>query len=73
MIREQSLKAWAALQAGQPNPLAQLLAQDPRITCYLAQDEISGLLEANNHVGDAPERARAMAKTVQQAIDKVTM
>ncbi|MFN8440027.1 MAG: adenylosuccinate lyase [Caldilineaceae bacterium] len=72
VIREQSLQAWAALQAGQPNPLKQLLAQDPRITCYLAQAEIPGLLEARDHVGDAPERAREMAKMVRQTIDRVT-
>lgn len=72
VIREQSLQAWAALQAGQPNPLAHLLAQDPRITCYLAQDAIPGLLDASDHVGDAPERAREMAKIVRQTIDKVT-
>jgi adenylosuccinate lyase len=68
VIREQSLVAWAALQAGQANPLAGLLANDPRITRYVAQNEIPALLEASDHVGDAAERAHEMASLLRQAI-----
>ena len=68
VIREQSLVAWAALQAGQANPLAGLLANDPRITQYVAQNEIPALLEASDHVGDAAERAHEMASLLRQAI-----
>jgi adenylosuccinate lyase len=65
VIREQSLAAWAALQAGQPNPLADLLASDPRITRYLSTEDVCALLDASEHVGDAPARARAMARRIR--------
>ena len=68
MIREQSLAAWAALQEGQPNPLAELLAADERITRYIPAGEVPELLDATGHVGDAPERALALAAQIRQAL-----
>ena len=68
VIREQSLAAWAELQAGRTNPLAQRLAGDERITKYLGQEKILALLDASEHVGDAPERALAFANTIRQAV-----
>jgi adenylosuccinate lyase len=72
IIREQSLVAWAALQAGEANPLAELLAADARITAYVAPEDVHALLDASGHVGDAPERARAMAQRVRDhlAVEK---
>ncbi len=66
VIREQSLVAWAALQNGESNPLAQLLAADPLITNYIPGDQIPGLLDATDHVGDAAERALAIAAEIQR-------
>ena len=66
VIRERSLVAWAALQAGEPNPLAALLASDPRITRYLPAEKVRSLLDASGHVGDAPARARAMAGEIRR-------
>ncbi len=68
VIREQSLAAWAELQAGRANPLAERLAVDERITKYLGQEKILALLDASEHVGDAPERALAFANTIRQAV-----
>lgn len=68
VIREQSLRAWAALQAGAANPLAELLAQDARVTEWLDGETVHALLDATHHVGDAPVRARAMAARVRAAI-----
>ncbi len=69
IIREHSLAAWAALQQGQPNPLSSLLAADARLTRYITADAILALLDATEYVGDAPERARAMAAVVRSAIN----
>ncbi len=63
-IREHSLTAWAALQDGQPNPLAELLAADPRITDYLPPATVMDLLDATDHVGDAAERALRIVATI---------
>jgi adenylosuccinate lyase len=68
VIREQSLVAWAALQAGEPNPLAALLAADARITAFVPADAIPALLDAGAHAGDAPERTHALAETVRNAL-----
>jgi adenylosuccinate lyase len=68
VIREQSLVAWAALQAGQPNPLAHLLANDPHVTQHLPADSISALLDATSHVGDAEQRALALAQLVEERL-----
>ncbi len=64
VIREHSLAAWAALQRGEPNPLAQRLATDPTLTSLLPADRILTLLDASHYVGDAADRARALARAV---------
>ena len=53
LIREQSLLAWQALQEGQPNPLADNLLADRRISALVPPDKARGLLEASAYVGDA--------------------
>jgi adenylosuccinate lyase len=71
VIREHSLTAWQALQLGQPNPLAALLANDERITRWVPSTALPGLLTAAAHVGDAPERARHFAQSIRQLIRPV--
>ena len=68
VIRELSLQAWQALQRGEPNPLADLLASDPRISALLAPTDIASLLDATDHVGDAPERAWALAEQIRSQL-----
>lgn len=61
VIREHSLAAWQAVRGGDPNPLANRLAADVRITTYLEPDRVRALLTVEGYVGDAPERARAVS------------
>ena len=68
VIRKHSLAAWAALQAGQPNPLAALLAADPAITAHVPAAELPALLDASSHVGDAAPRALALAAAIRTAL-----
>ena len=68
VIRELSLRAWAAVQDGQANPLAELLVADPRITQWLMPARIAELLDATAHVGDAPQRAAAMAAAMRSGV-----
>ena len=68
VIREHSLAAWAALQAGQPNPLAARLAADPAITAFVPVAELPALLDASAHVGDAAPRALALAAAIRTAL-----
>ncbi len=68
IIRGHSLTAWTAMQQGKPNPLADSLATDPIITGLLSPQRIRALLEAGNYVGEAPQRARALAATARRLL-----
>ncbi len=68
LIRVHSLAAWAAIQDGEPNPLASRLEQDPALLAYLPADRIRALLDARDYVGDAPERARALAHSIRTVL-----
>ncbi len=64
VIRGHSLTAWAELANGQANPLPDLLSTDPRVMVYLSQTEVDSLLQAGSYVGDAPQRAKALAQKI---------
>ncbi len=68
VIRENSLAAWAELQAGRPNPLAAKLAADECITAYVPAADVLALLDASGHVGDAAERALALAASLRAEV-----
>ncbi len=68
VIREHSLAAWGVMQQGDANPLADLLAADDRITQYIPAEQIHELLQADQHIGDAPERARNLAAQIQDLL-----
>jgi len=67
-IRTHSLTAWAALQAGQPNPLAELLAADPQITQFVPAASVPALLDAGAHTGDAAVRALEFATYLRTSL-----
>lgn len=68
VIRQHSLSAWEALRQDQPNPLIGLLQTDAHFTNLIPADEIPGLLTADSHVGDAPQRARNLAGMIREAL-----
>ena len=65
-IRQHSMAAWQAIQAGQPNPLPALLTADPDVLACLPADRVAALLDAAGYVGDAPQRARQMAALIRE-------
>jgi len=64
ILREAAMTAHDALGEGKDNPLATLLAGDAQLTALLDPAEIRSLLDPMGHIGDGPERARALAKRV---------
>ena len=68
IIREHSMAAWADVAAGRPNPLPGRLAGDTRLTGYLDADRVLLLLDASEYVGDAPARARTLAKAIKAEV-----
>jgi adenylosuccinate lyase len=67
-LRGLALTAWEAVGAGQPNPLETLLAADQEIGSYLPEGEIHNLMDVRQHLGDAPERAKALARRIRETI-----
>jgi adenylosuccinate lyase len=68
VVRQHAMTAWGAVWVGEPNPLADLLAADPEILKYVEAERVRDLLNAAGHVGDAPERAKALADTIRKTL-----
>ncbi|NLV73563.1 MAG: adenylosuccinate lyase [Chloroflexi bacterium] len=64
-IRTASMRAWAAVEAGEANPLAELLAADAALTQYITGDEIRRIMADGAGVGDAPRRSRDLARVIR--------
>lgn len=68
VIREESLKAWSAVQRGEGNPLSALLASNPEIGGFMTPEEVMESLDASSYVGIAPERAIEIADRIAAVI-----
>ncbi|MCJ7702979.1 MAG: adenylosuccinate lyase [Anaerolineales bacterium] len=68
-LRKHSLAAWEATQNGKTNPLADLVSTDPEFLVYLSEDDLRTLMDATDHIGDAPKRAKELAQTVLISLD----
>lgn len=69
-IRAQSMTAWEAIRNGEPNPLVENLSKDAEILKFLSSAQVRELMDYAHHVGNAPERAREMARTIAREMDK---
>jgi adenylosuccinate lyase len=69
-IRSHALFAWVTINQGNKNPLADDLCKDGKITKYLSEKNIRQLMVANAHIGDAPNRARSLAKVILDIVKK---
>lgn len=65
LLQSFALKSWDSVQAGKPNPMKDLLYADSIVAQFLTHDEIDDSFEVTNHVGDAPQRARRLAKLIK--------
>ena len=68
VIRQHAIASWQAVQAGEPNPLADRLAADATVLRYIPAEQVRALLDATGYVGDAPERARRMAAMIRASV-----
>jgi adenylosuccinate lyase len=67
-LREHSLRAWDALQAGDDNPLVEMVAADDALHQFLDEEAIRAAMQAGDYVGDAPVRARNFAAKIRENI-----
>ncbi len=70
VIRQHAMAAWRAVQQGQANPLPDRLSADPEILRYLPEERVRELLDAEEHIGDAPARAREAASTINKFLEE---
>lgn len=68
VLRRLSLQAWQAVQSGAANPLLELVVNEPAFHPYLDTAALRELMDASQHLGNAPERARAMAGEVRRLL-----
>jgi adenylosuccinate lyase len=64
-LRQHAMQAWGAVQAGDPNPLEEMIATDEHVRRYLREESLHSLMDANTYLGDAPQRALKLAEDVR--------
>jgi adenylosuccinate lyase len=67
-LRVHAMAAWAELQAGKSNPLVEYVLQDPELLGVLSETELAALMDASQHIGDAPLRARQLANDIRSLL-----
>jgi adenylosuccinate lyase len=70
-LRKHSIRAWKAVRNEVINPLEELISTDPIILSFIDKDQIISLMDYHRHIGDAPQKAEAFGKFVQQQVKEV--
>ena len=70
LLREHALRAWQAVQEGQPNPLAGQIIGDPHFTRYFTGEKIQSLLQVDGYTGIAAERSLAITNSIQKLLSE---
>ena len=65
IIRAHSLAAWDVVRRGDANPLVESLIHDLELQKILSEEEMRKTLDYAGYVGDAPTRARELAKKLR--------
>jgi len=68
LIREASLASWSAVQEGKPNPLAEKLSSNKTILSYMSKEDVLSYLDANEYIGDAPQRTQMLIEEARKAL-----
>lgn len=65
VLRINSMIAWTDIQNGKKNPMMKLLLEDKLVSKYLNKEQLEKLMEVENHIGSAPERAKKLVKLIR--------
>ena len=68
VLRQLSMTAWQALEKGEPNPLAELVARDDQVAKWVAPDDLRQLFAIERYTGMAEPRAREIAQKIRACI-----
>jgi adenylosuccinate lyase len=69
-LRTHAMLAWKAIQVGNPNPLIESICLDQEFKQFFNEREIRQLMDASNHIGDSPGRARSLAASILKLLDQ---
>lgn len=70
-LRDHSMAAWEAVEQDLPNPLADRLSADTTLLKFIQPARLRELLQAENYVGLAPQKARRMAEAIRKRFPPV--
>jgi len=68
LVRDHSMRAWETVRAGDPNPLTENLSTDPNVLNFLTTEQVIELMNYAHHVGNAPQKSRQLAKTIEETL-----
>jgi adenylosuccinate lyase len=69
-LRELAMQARADEEKGEPGAFTRLVTSEALFLEYLSADQLLQLLDISRYVGDAPKRARNLAKTIREQFQK---
>lgn len=70
VIREHSLRAWQEVRERGAHTLMESLCADARLTQFVTPARLRELMRAEDYLGDAPQRARAIVRAIHTLIDQ---
>jgi adenylosuccinate lyase len=65
-LRDISMRAWAATEQQEKNPLKSMLAQDGLVSRYVRPEELERAMKPQDHTGLAAQRARKLATSLRK-------
>jgi len=68
-LRQHAMKAWDAVNKGDPNPLLEILCQDETLASYIPVEKIRALLDTHAYTGMASQKAKQFAKKIFESIN----
>ena len=67
-LRDHAMTAWKTINEGKQNPLKELLMNDSEIIQYLPSEQIETLMDVNDYLGFAAEKAKAFSQQIRKEL-----
>ncbi len=66
ILREISMEAWSLVSVGEENPMMDLLTKREEILKYVGKEKLENIIDPENHLGTAPERAKKLLVEIKK-------
>lgn len=67
ILRQNAMTSWDAVQAGEINPLTEMIISNPDIKEYLTEEELKSLMNVSAYIGDSKTRAEEFLSKVEKS------